>query len=589
MVITVFLIVEVGFTTMNLKNWIKENLLTVTGKINTRKIMKDCQWIKENYPDKLNEILEKSSFLINPSFSECLFVIVNDINKVPGCKECNIPVKFQTFVAGYREFCSPKCVANHKETKDKIKKTIRNNPDYLKMLIDKRKKTNMERYGCEHVFQSDMVKDKIKQTVQEKYGVDNVSQSDQVKESVKKTIQEKYGVDNISNVPEIRDKAKQTNIERYGTTIYSQSEQHKENIKKFFIEKYGTKTFKESMIMNYNDYNRDFIQSEMIKDGYINVKEMMEYFNLSRSTVYKFLRENNIEYKTPISVSSSFENEISEFLISHGINIERNTRDIISPKEIDIYIPQHRLGIEFNGLYWHSEANGCDKNYHLNKTLECEKRGIQLIHIFEDEWIFKEPIVKSILLSKMNKFDRVLYGRNCRVIEISHKESNEFLEKNHLSGGVNSSVQLALVNHNDIMAVMTFGRRQITSGKSSFELLRFCTRLNHQVVGGASKLFTYFLRTNDSCEIKTYADRRFSNGNFYKNVLGFEQIGISSPNYFYFKGLERFNRMKFQKHKLKDFLESFNEAISERDNLINNDYNRVFDCGSFVYIYNKEK
>ena len=112
-------------------------------------------------------------------------------------------------------------------------------------------------------------------------------------------------------------------------------------------------------------------------------------------------------------------------------------------REIDIYIPQKRFGIEYHGLYWHSEIYK-PKNYHLLKTNECNKNGISLIHIFEDEWLYKKEIVVSILLNKIKQINTNIYGRKCEIREISSKISKDFLNKNHIQGNVNSKVKIGL-------------------------------------------------------------------------------------------------------------------------------------------------
>ena len=292
--------------------------------------------------------------------------------------------------------------------------------------------------------------------------------------------------------------------------------------------------------------------------------------------------------------SSEPEQEIKQFIMDntdaevisrHKIYPVKNRR---KSKELDIYIPSLQLAIEYNGLYWHSEIAGKSKTNHLDKTIACQKEGIQLIHIFENEWRDKRDIIKSILLSKMNKYDVKLYGRKCQLKEIDTKVKNSFLSKNHLQGADTSKIKIGLFYDNILVAVMTFGKRKITGAKKiTWEMFRYASKLNHCVVGGASKLFKYFLTNyiTDNDQIKTYADRRFSNGNLYK-TLGFKLSHASRPSYWYFKRDKFYNRMNFQKQKLNKKLDIFDKNLTEWENMLNNGYNRIFDCGNLVYFFN---
>lgn len=282
---------------------------------------------------------------------------------------------------------------------------------------------------------------------------------------------------------------------------------------------------------------------------------------------------------------SKYEIEMREFLKDNCIDFITNDRTIISPKELDIYIPEHKIAIEFNGIYWHTEKYGKDRKYHLNKTIECENKNIQLIHIFEDEWTEKKEIVKSIILSKLGKLPNRLYARKCEIKLLDSKICNNFLNDNHLQGSCNSSIKLGLFYNNELVSCMTFGKRKIT-GKSTFELLRFCNKLNYFIIGGASKLFKYFLNNYNTNCITTYADRRYSNSNFYEQ-LGFEFSHNSNPSYWYFKE-KREHRSKYMKHKLSKLLDDFDPNKTEYQNMLVNGYTKIWDCGCKVYKIKKD-
>lgn len=245
-------------------------------------------------------------------------------------------------------------------------------------------------------------------------------------------------------------------------------------------------------------------------------------------------------------------------------------------------MPKYNLAIEFDGLFWHSLK---EPNYHLNKTKLCENKNIQLLHIFENEWIYRRDIWKSIIRSKLN-LTYSIYARNCSIREINYIESNEFLDSNHLQGKIGFNVGIGLFYGNNLVSMICFGIPRYNK-LYKFELLRYCTKLDTRIVGGFSKLLKFFTEKY-SKSIITYADRRYSNGSVYEKN-GFNFICDTNPNYFYFnKSMKLESRIKYQKHKLKNLLQSYNDNLSEYENMKNNGYSRIYDCGNKVYEYKNE-
>lgn len=265
---------------------------------------------------------------------------------------------------------------------------------------------------------------------------------------------------------------------------------------------------------------------------YVNAKGKIKIDCPTHGTFHQMLNDHLCGKGCPKCgiFESKKENEIRDF-IENELNIK--TKKIrIDNKEIDIYMPKHKLGIEFNGLYWHSDIFK-EKNYHLNKTELCEKHGIQLLHIFEDEWIYKKEIVKSIIKSKLGMFNTKIFARKCIIKELSDNiQIRNFLENNHIQGFVGSNLKIGLFYNNQLISIMTFGKKRISNGE--YKILRFCNKLNTVVIGGADRLLNYFVKIYTPKEIITLTDRRYFNGNLF-NQLGFKFVGNTQPNYFYFK------------------------------------------------------
>lgn len=284
------------------------------------------------------------------------------------------------------------------------------------------------------------------------------------------------------------------------------------------------------------------------------------------------------------------EKEIEDYVKSFGIKTETKVRGILSNnKEIDILIPELNIGIEYDGLKWHSDEFK-DKNYHLNKTEECKKLGIRLVHIFEDEWMNKKEIIKSIIRNIICKTENKIYARKCIIQNVNDNEKKEFLEKNHIQGNVNSQINLGLYHDGELVSLMCIGKPRINLGRKTsledeYELLRFCNKLNTNIVGGASKLFKYFITNYNPTLTTSYCDYRWSIGNMYK-ALGFTLSHHSQPNYYYIIGNNRKNRFKYRKSEL--IKEGFDPEKSEKEIMEERGIHRIYDCGSLVYIWKNE-
>lgn len=289
-------------------------------------------------------------------------------------------------------------------------------------------------------------------------------------------------------------------------------------------------------------------------------------------------------------IESNQEKEVHSFFKDMGIKTLTNDRTFLENKELDILIPNFKLAVEFDGLYWHSDKF-IQKEYHILKTEECEEKGVQLVHIFEDEWKYKNDIVKSRLTNLLGKTPRKIYGRDTCIREVDTTKSMEFLEENHIQGKLGGKVKLGLYLEDELVSIMTFGslRKSLgsTSKDGSYELLRFCNKKYTNVIGGASKLFKYFLQTYKPNYVIAYADRRWSKGELYVK-LGFTFVKNTIPNYFYVKSGNRYNRFRFRKSEL--IKQGFDPSKTEREIMQDLGYLRIYDCGTkkFEYKYNND-
>lgn len=298
---------------------------------------------------------------------------------------------------------------------------------------------------------------------------------------------------------------------------------------------------------------------------------------------------------------SKGEKEVYDYIKSiYSGEILENRRDIIPPKELDIYIPEHKLGIEYHGLYWHSqqqlEKSGNNaKKYHYEKLLAAKKANIRLIQVFEDEWLNKEEIVKSRIKHMLGLYDKKIGARQVKIRTIDAKSKNSFLEASHIQGSDRSSFKYGAFYNNELVGVMTFCVPRVSLGRKEkkvgeYELSRFATKSGYQVYGLASKMFKHFVSNEEVTSVYTYSDLRWNKmhgtGSVYENI-GMVFLSYSEPNYFYVVNNERKHRFGYRKQELHKKLNFFESSLTEYENMLQNGIDRVFDCGNEKYLWEK--
>jgi len=371
-------------------------------------------------------------------------------------------------------------------------------------------------------------------------------------------------------------------LERYGVETPFHRPEIQEKIKIHFLEEYKRSNPSQSHIPIEN-INKMKDKSWWEKEHLIDKKplfQISEELGVSPSLSSKYLSFHGIPVKY-FNISNP-ESKLLDFIKSiYDGEITTNCRSLISPKEIDIYLPDLNLAFEFDGIYWHSESAGKDKNYHLNKTKICSEQGIHLVHVFESEWELKQDVVKSRIRNLLGLSEKI-YARKCEIREVSTKEKRGFLINSHIQGDCPSSVNLGLYYENELVSLMSFGKSRFNK-QYEWELIRYCNKLGTSIVGGASRLIKRFIKGYNPISVISYSDKRWNTGKLYIN-LGFEHSHTSKPNFFYFKNsLILESRQKYQKHKQRDILEHFDPNITANMNMQNNGYNRIWDCGNDVY------
>ena len=252
-------------------------------------------------------------------------------------------------------------------------------------------------------------------------------------------------------------------------------------------------------------------------------------------------------------------------------------------KEIDVFVPSLNIGVEFNGIYYHSEQVLMSINKSPTSDYEKQKefalKGIRIIPIFSDEWEEKREIVKSRIANILGKTNEVIYARKCSIAEVSSQDASKFCQDNHLMGKGRSNFRLGLYYNNKLVSLMTFTNNNLSRKSKVWEINRFASLLGLSVVGGASKLFAAFIKQVQPESVISYADSRWSTGGLY-SAIGFTKASEGSPNYWYVKpNSGRIHRFSLRKNKNDD------QNLTEVENRLSQGYLRIWDCGSSKWIW----
>lgn len=539
------------------------------------------------------------------------------------CKTCGTEIVYRKCKP--KKFCSTRCASQDADIR--LARSLSNRGKCIN--VEKIKATNRRKYGVDWTFQADVVKSKIQESNLQRFGVQYPTQSPEIIAKQKTTMLQKYGGYPMESSSSLHASTVATTIQRYGTENAMQNANVRSRTRETNLKRYGvdtplrdTEKMKLAMLNKYgvsnisktpenkakvaSSHKNDFLDRLFNGDRIGSLVSPMflasDYIDSGWSNEYPFkcntcgmeFSDNLYSGHVPICpqcfprIKSIGQKEVADFIKSLGFNVAVDDRTILNGLEVDIYIPEKNIGIEFDGVYWHSEMSGNkDRKYHVGKTDECRKSNVKLMHIFDQEWNEKQPIIKSILRAVLDATENRIYARKCDIREVSNDECQRFLVENHLQGKDRSSVRLGLYYREELVSLMTFCKSRYDKSVE-YEMSRFCSKLNVKVVGAASRLFTNFIRRFQPRSIVSYSDRRFFSGETY-TTIGMRFAEYTTPAYFYVKdGSIVGTRITFQKHKLKNILPTFDPSLSEWENMKLAGFDRIWDCGHGKYIWESD-
>ena len=409
-----------------------------------------------------------------------------------------------------------------KKARASLQKNMKN-PEWVAKRTEKTRKTNNERYNCDNPMQNPEVRAKALQSNLEKYGDTNPMNNPEVKAKALKTNREKYGHDNPMQNPEVKAKGVETLMKNHGVAYPMQSPEIRKTWESSMMKTYGVPKAKYIHITNFEHYeDKEFILKNFVKGDYFLRDEMAKYFNISESVV------NGIKNKLGIKIPN-IESYVSteQRYIFDQINIDEkmlNDRQLINPLEIDILFYKHKLGVEYNGLFWHSRniADMTEEKAqaHINKTTICENIGYELLHIFETEnlelWV-------SLIKSKLGLNEVV---KNFDVKDVDLSVASEFVKENSITPNFEFLSAVGAYRNNELVSIICY-----TKYDEYIDIILNCDKCNFNVPNFLKQAVEY-LKNKYALKIRHSFDRRFGSHQHFIDCE-FSVIEIKPPRKLY--------------------------------------------------------
>lgn len=554
---------------------------------------------------KTIRVLRKEELQLNEIYSSELSLkmkIYLFLNEQPeSMARCHVTQKVKAFhniEQGFRQYCGNMdvCECNKNATSTRYA----NMSDDERMVVtEKRKNTTREKYGVDVVSQLEEIKQRAAATCIERYGVKSPTQNKSVLQKSVNTCLKNYGVEYPQQNQNIFEKTTNVFVSKYGVNRPAQSDFVKEKTKTAMILRYGVDTpFKDPEFAARAKQGMRLSKLSEVIEQRQNLHPLFtpdDYAHGNGETLFLWkckqcsneffstVRESKYSCQTCHPSSRTWgENLIENWLKEANVNYEFGSYKLITPHQVDFYIPERKVAIEFNGIYWHSELAGRGRTYHSDKYKKCKDIGVKLIQVFEHELLYKEDIIKSRIMNAIGKSEHKIQARKCKVIKVDWQTAKTFYEDNHLQGALTSKLNYALTFNDKVVSVMSFTKSRFSKKLAEWELTRFASEKNTTVIGAASKLFAKFVKDINPASVVSYADLRWGSGKTYE-VLGFNFHHQSDANYWYFKDVNEVrSRVAFQKHKLP---QEFHHLGSEWDIMQHLGWNRFWDCGNAVWIW----
>ena len=590
----------------------QKKLVELIGK---RKTLVKFDLVLAQHPDLL-DYLQSVMQQHACDLSQALHLVLHGL---PSACQYGMFPKFVSYQKGYNKFCGImrdcKCARENMSSCASARSDTQRNAISLRRM-----NTNLARFGCENPSQSPDIRQKTIASNLEKYGAPNPQQNSAVRAKTAATNTDKYGVDTVlraaspkrthinhalkTNSSTRLEKTHATMLARYNVSNPSQIDGISEKKKQTYQTNWGSDHFMKSdqgrdlyLSSIRSKYNIDNIKQRHLHQDTIEIlqnpekfkslavgktlKEIADLLGINMTTagkkVHEFGLADVVVYRPAISAGHA---EMGAWLTDIGVSHINNDRTQISPKELDIWIPQCNLAIEYCGVYWHGEICGKKaRGDHKLKYDQCRTKGIDLITVYEPEWINQKNAVKNLILNRLKKFKKLYSARMLAVIQMDSHKLIEFYTENHMQGPING-YSLALVDdaNNTVHAAATFGSNRFDN--HGWELYRFAS--SGSIPGAFSKLLSSFCKSHNPASVTSYVNHRFNAGTVY-HLCGFRYTGTTLGYQYVDRHGQLHHRQHFQKHKLIQQFDA-DPLLTEWQIMQDLGYDRIWDCGQSKYV-----
>lgn len=549
-------------------------------------------------------LLEHKSTLMSmyPNTTDIMalgYLYFNNLSEdVSFCNRSNKAKRLVSMSNGFLSFCGNQstCICNKENSTNKRElKTAKDK----EQIQEKRKLTNIKKYGVDNPSKLESIKDKAANTCYSRYGTKSPTQSKEIFDKVKQSMKNRWGVEYCQQHQLLKNKAEDTWIKERGVSRPAKDKTVIKKMKDTMIKKYGVDhNMKIESIAHAARLARRAKQYSSIisvRSSAVPMFTIDEYSNGISGAEWdwqcnycqsifkqKIIPGKDCRCEKCRPLSESFgESEIKKWLQENNIDFLQNTRKIIKPYELDFYIPNLKIAIEFNGIWWHSDTILNDKKYHFNKFKMAKDLGIKLIQIWEHDLINKKEIIFSRLQYNFNKSNLKIGARLTKIKELSFEETKLFFDTYHLQGYRPAKYNYGLFYKDELVAAISISKSRFNK-KYDYELIRYAVKTDISVSGGLTRLLSHAKNVLGHGTLVSYADLCWGYGYGYE-ASGFKFERYTNPSYFYFKTpFDVSSRFEFQKHKILHL----SEGNSESEIALNLGYNKFYDAGNSVWITN---
>lgn len=542
---------------------------------------------KSKYSEELDYIRNYTSFLdVNAPFPQRAWHVLNSKPTEKTCPICGNTIKWGRYSYNYATYCGPSCSSQSEEVRSAaIERSIAKSgyehhtqaPEhkaaYRKLMI--------ERYGVSSFSQTDEFKARSVATFLDRYGVTNPMKNSQVKAKTVETNMVRYGASHALKTEPVKQQQRETNMARYGGPSPTNSPEVRSKQIDTMNDRYGVANAKHMhMTQAQLSVLRDPTKLEQLCEK-MSADHIAAHLDVDVTTVYGYIHRHGLA-SVYLKSTSGVERMVAEYVGSLGVTMVRNTRSIIAPLELDIYLPEHNIAIEVNGVYFHSEIVGKGAEYHYNKWRMCYDKGIQLLSYFDDEINASWPVIKAQIAESVGKTTaKLIYAQDCMIDEIEYSCAiKDFVNSNSIYHAPDHVTKVLVARYGERIAATLC----LEEAGGCTHIVSYACDIECIVDGMLERFVSYYAKTyNFKGTVCVVSDNCHSNGAIYKQA-GFLKHSDIPPDFMYFRSGPREAKSRYTLDSIAAQFDVTVDGMTEWDLLQQQGYSRVWDCGKIKWV-----